>query len=79
MTWGPNSEEALLAFGFGDIALHRIFSRCDPENVASARVLEKIGMQQEGRLRQHERVRGKWRDSYVYAILEEEWGPAAAP
>ncbi len=39
----------------------------------TARVLEKIGMQREGHLREHKWQKGQWRDSFVYAILEDEW------
>ncbi len=44
----------------------------EPENVASARVLEKVGMRREGRLRDHRYAKGRWRDSLLYAILEGE-------
>ena len=75
--WGQGyATEAgfeLLAFGFGRLGLHRIWARCDVENAASARVLEKLGMEREGRLRQDVRRKGEWHDSYLYAILEPEW------
>ena len=64
---------ALLRFGFAHCGLHRIWATCDPRNVASAHVLEKIGMQREGHLRENKLQRGTWRDSYLYAILEEEF------
>ena len=64
---------ALLAFGFKELGLHRIFATCDVENVASARVLEKIGMRREGHLREHKWARRRWRDSFLYAILDHEW------
>ena len=64
---------ALVAFGFGRLGLHRIFATCDPRNTGSARVLEKAGMTREGHLRQHKWERGAWRDSYLYAVLEDEW------
>lgn len=64
---------ALINFGFSELKLHRIFATCDPENLPSARVLEKSGMLLEGRLRENEMLRGKWRDSSIYAILEHEW------
>jgi RimJ/RimL family protein N-acetyltransferase len=63
----------LLKFGFEDLELHRIHATCDPRNDPSARVLEKIGMQREGRLREHVLQRGEWRDSWLYAILEREY------
>ena len=75
--WGrgyaTEATRALLDFGFQGLALHRIWATCDVENRASARVLEKIGMEQEGHLRQNVRRKGEWRDSYLYAILEPEW------
>jgi RimJ/RimL family protein N-acetyltransferase len=42
-------------------------------NTASARVLQKLGMEREGRLRHEVRRRGEWHDSYLYAILEPDW------
>ena len=62
----------LLAFGFGELKLHRIYATCDPKNRASTRVLEKAGMRYEGHLRDHLIQRGAWRDSLLYAILEED-------
>jgi RimJ/RimL family protein N-acetyltransferase len=67
---------ALLAFGFEQVSLHRIFAICDPANTGSARVLEKIGMHFEGHLREHLWAKGHWRDSLLYAILEQEWQAA---
>jgi len=59
--------------GFRQPQLHRFWSTVDDENVASARVLEKLGMQQEGLLRQDVNLRGQWRDSRILAILRHEW------
>ncbi|MEW2354828.1 GNAT family N-acetyltransferase [Spirillospora sp. NPDC029432] len=63
-----------LRFGFGELGLHKISATCDPGNVASARVLTKIGMRLEGRLREHLHLRGRWRDRLLYAGLA---GPVA--
>lgn len=63
----------LLQFGFADLQLHRIAGTCDPRNVASARVLEKVGMQYEGRMRETRLIRDGWRDSALYSLLEQEW------
>ena len=65
--------EALVKFGFERLNLHRIFATCDPKNLASARVLEKVGMKLEGHLREHKLAKGKWKDSLLYAILDYEW------
>ncbi len=69
----PEAVDLVLGFGFEQLGLHRIAAVCDPDNVGSRRVMEKVGMQPEGRLRQDMRSQGKWRDSLAYAILEDEW------
>jgi RimJ/RimL family protein N-acetyltransferase len=43
------------------------------DNVASAHVLEKLGMRLEGHLRENEYYRGRWWDTLMYAILVDEW------
>jgi len=75
--WGKGyateAAETLLDFGFTELELHRIHAKCDTRNTQSARVLEKVGMKQEGKLREHKLIDGKWRDSYIYSILEHEY------
>ncbi|MDP1719829.1 MAG: GNAT family N-acetyltransferase [Candidatus Nanopelagicaceae bacterium] len=72
--WGQGiateATQRLLAFGFGELSLHRIFATCHPDNIGSSRVLEKAGFQLEGRLKEDKFVRGAYRDSLLYAILE---------
>jgi ribosomal-protein-alanine N-acetyltransferase len=75
--WGQGyateAAKTLLKLSFNRLKLHRVFATCDPANVASAQVLEKVGMQREGHLREHKRAKGKWRESLLYAILDYEW------
>jgi RimJ/RimL family protein N-acetyltransferase len=73
---GYATEAATLLLGFGRevLGLHRIEATCHPDNRASARVLEKIGMRYEGRLRDHLLVRGAWRDSLLYAAVGDGAG-----
>jgi RimJ/RimL family protein N-acetyltransferase len=63
----------LLAEGFGDLGLHRIYATCDPRNHGSSRVLVKLGMTPEGRMRHTQWIRDGWRDSLIFSILEDEW------
>ena len=63
----------LIRFGFGELGMHRIRALCDTGNHGSYRVMEKNGMQREEVLRDEKLIRGEWRDSYVYSILEDEW------
>ncbi|MGF1426243.1 GNAT family N-acetyltransferase [Kitasatospora sp. LaBMicrA B282] len=75
--WGAGIATAigrlLLAHGFDRLGLHRVFGTCDPRNVGSARVLRKLGLVHEGRLRDADLLRDGWRDTEVFGILEEEW------
>lgn len=71
--YASESARAIIEFGFNSLNLHRIYATCDPNNIGSAKVLEKIGMKREGHIREHKLQRGKWRDSYLYSILEQEF------
>lgn len=64
---------ALLAFGFDDLSLHRIFGKCDELNGPSAHVMEKCGLQYEGTLREHVWLRDHWRSTRYYGILVSEY------
>ena len=63
-SWGKGyateAARRLVAFGFDELKLHRIFATCDPQNKGSVRVLEKAGMRREGLLHEHKRVKGRW-------------------
>lgn len=71
--WGHGyaTEAAGLLRGhaFGVLGLHRLEATCRPDNLASARVLQKTGLVLEGRLRDHVLVRGAWCDSLLYAAV----------
>ena len=76
-SWGKGiateAAKHLLDFGFGELGLHRIWATCLPENPASARVLEKVGMRKEGFLVGNLKIHGVWKSSFLYATLAEEW------
>jgi ribosomal-protein-alanine N-acetyltransferase len=71
--WGQEltteALQTLLTFGFDHLHLHRIEAGCAVKNIASQRVLEKVGMTREGRKRQVLPIRGAWVDNYFFAIL----------
>ena len=80
--WGRGyATEAALAivrFGFRDLELRRISSWCIADNAASARLLERIGMAPEGRLRENEYFKGRWWDTLLYGLLVSDWRESAA-
>lgn len=72
--YATEAAAALLPYGFETLGVQRVIATCQPENVASWRVMEKLGMQREGHLKQCiERPDGSWWDEYFYAILRSEW------
>jgi [ribosomal protein S5]-alanine N-acetyltransferase len=75
--WGlgyaTEAATLLINFGFTALKLHRIFATCDPRNKASKRVLTKISMTLEGRIRESILLKDGWRDSLLFSMLEHEW------
>ncbi len=69
----PEAVRALVAFGFGELRLHRLFTDCDPRNLASARVSEKIGMRREAHFVENAFIKGEWVSTLIHAILAHEW------
>ncbi|WP_254552139.1 GNAT family N-acetyltransferase [Kitasatospora sp. MMS16-BH015] len=72
---GTATARALLTVAFGELGLHRVQATCDPRNLGSARVLAKAGLREEGLLRHTALLRDGWRDSLVFGLLAEEFGP----
>ncbi len=74
--WGrgyaPEAAHAALRFAFGALNAHRVMAFCHADNRASVRVMEKLGMQYEGRLREVRWLDGRWWDELVYSILDRE-------
>ena len=71
--YASEAAYAILKYGFETMKLHRIIATCQPENIASYRVMEKIGMRREGLFKKCIPHGDEWWDEYFYAILAEEW------
>lgn len=69
--------DLLCGLAFGPLGLHRLAARVAVDNAASVKVLTGLGFRREGRLRQDTSEDGIRSDSYLYALLADEWpGPA---
>ncbi len=75
--YATEGTRALLHYLFRSRGKHRVTARCDPRNIASARVLERIGMHREGCLREAGWAKGEWVDEVCYAVLDREWDERA--
>ena len=75
--WGqglmPEAVNAVISFGFRKMKLNRIQATCQVGNLASERVLEKVGMKFEGVLREYMYAKGAYRDLKMFSILRSEW------
>ena len=64
---------AIIAWALKQKKIHRVWAACDVDNIASARLMEKIGMQREGILKRwsiHPNLSDEPRDSFCYAITK---------
>ena len=75
--WGKgymgDALKLLLNFCFDNLNLHRLEADVDPQNTASIKVLERLGFQREGYLRERWLVGGNVQDSLFYGLLKNEW------
>jgi RimJ/RimL family protein N-acetyltransferase len=71
--FATEAARALVEWAFGSGGFHRVIGRTEARNVASARVLEKLGMRLEAHFVENEWVKGEWQSELVYAILDREW------
>jgi [ribosomal protein S5]-alanine N-acetyltransferase len=78
--WGQGyaaeAARTLIDFGFEQLGLNRIYACYHPDNRASARVMEKIGMRYEGLLRECVFLKGSWWDFGQYAMIARDWSQA---
>ena len=61
---------------------HRVYAECDPRNIPSWKLLERVGLRREAHFKQniffHKDENGApiWKDTFVYAIVAEDWNQA---
>jgi [ribosomal protein S5]-alanine N-acetyltransferase len=63
----------LCSSAFEDLHLHRVQISIIPRNTASRRVVEKLGIRDEGLAQRYLEINGTWEDHIRYAITLEEW------
>lgn len=74
--WGKGlATEAVncaLDFCFDELKLHRVEAGCAVDNIASIKVIEKVGMTREGMARKILPLESGWSDGYNFAILDTD-------
>jgi RimJ/RimL family protein N-acetyltransferase len=75
--WGrghaTDAAQTLVAYAFTELRFHRVQAKVFDENRASQRVLEKVGFEREGVLREHWFRHGRHEDVHLYGLLVDEW------
>ena len=71
--YATEAAKSIIDYGFKHLRLNRIAARHFVRNPASGRVMQKVGMVQEGRLRKDVMKWGQFEDLYIYGLLREEW------
>jgi ribosomal-protein-alanine N-acetyltransferase len=66
-------------FVFDRMGLHRIEAACLPHNLASRRLLLRVGFREEGHARHYLRINGSWQDHVLYSLLSEDVREGAKP
>lgn len=64
---------AVINLLFKQFSKHRIIASIDPQNINSAKMVERLGFKKEAHFRKSLCIDGEWVDDVVYAILAEEW------
>jgi len=68
---------AVVPFVFGTLRLNRVEAACLPHNVASIRLLEKVGFRREGYARRYLCIAGEWQDHLLFGLVAGDPGTAA--
>ena len=71
--YAPEGVAVILRSGFEELGLHRIEAAIVPRNTASRRVMDKLGLREEGLAERFLQIRGVWEDHVRYALTIEEW------
>lgn len=69
---GYEAVSTLLSYLFNDLSKHRVVATTDTKNVASYKLLEKVGFRREAHFVENIFFKGSWGDEYQYAILHSE-------
>lgn len=68
----------VLRHAFRRLGLHRLEANIQPRNLASRKLVRRLGFRKEGFSPRYVKVGGRWRDHERWAIVRDAWGPGRA-
>lgn len=71
--YGTDAYRVLTNYGFEELGLNRIYGYQLEHNVGAHKVIEKLGWQREGLLRQNTYSHGEIKDQYIVSIIRQDW------
>jgi RimJ/RimL family protein N-acetyltransferase len=77
--YATESLTAVIEYGFENMNIHKIIAHCSPKNVSSWKLLERVKMRREGKLRENiyfnndENGNPIWLDTYEYGLLKKDF------
>lgn len=71
--WMSDAVTALIEFSFFELGLRRLEADVDPANGASIALLERLGFEREGLMRERWLVAGEASDSLFLGLLRKDW------
>ncbi|GAB3079052.1 GNAT family protein [Pedococcus soli] len=77
--YATEAARAITEAAFREVGVHRVWAQLEPENTASSRVCERLGMRLEAVFVKGSWFKERWTDLAVYALLADEWPQAAPP
>lgn len=72
--FATEATQELIRYGFEEMGLTLIYATCDTRNVASRKVMEKLGMRKIGLKEKDRKIKGELRDSFCFELLKQDWG-----
>src|SRR5215471_20450887 len=69
--FGTEIGQAIVRLGF-ELGLHRLYAQCRVGNAASLRTMAKVGLTEEGTIRENVKARGEWWSSCQWSILRAD-------
>ncbi len=77
--YATESCRAIIDYGFKHLKVRRLIAMCNPDNISSWKLLERLKMRREGHqikniyFKEDENGKPIWNDTYEYAVLADEW------
>lgn len=63
---------AAITYAFKSLKLHRIEANIMPKNVASLKLIQNLGFEEEGLSKSYLKINGQWEDHYRFALLNKD-------